>query len=342
MNTVSSILFGDEKIDNKLIVACKCSFTLDTIVSSKWAFFVAGKEVNMGRKKKNPEIVPIYEYEGEKVVEVETSRLRSFDDHPYKVVNDEMMKLLMDSIQKNGIITPLIVTPTKEGNYCIISGHRRRYCARALGLHKVPVIIRTMPEEDSVITMVDSNLQRQSISYSEKAFAYKMKNEALKQKVGKRRKTSEGRLDKLKGENKRAVELISEECGDSPRQITRYIRLTYLIPELLEKLDAGHLSFNPAVDLSFLSEEEQKWVLDAMNFTQAIPSLSQTHRIRDMSRYGTISEDAVKEILSETKKSETSVISFSKEQLYRYFPKDYTPEEVKREILEILDQVFEM
>lgn len=296
----------------------------------------------MARKKKDPELVPIYEYEGEKVVEIETSRLRSFDDHPYKVINDEMMKLLMDSIQKNGIITPLIVTPTQEGNYRIISGHRRRYCARALGMHKVPVIIRTMPDDDSVIAMVDSNLQRQSISYSEKAFAYKMKNEALKRKTGKRRKSSEGKLDRIKGENKKTVEIISEQCGDSPRQVTRYIRLTYLIPELLEKLDAGELSFNPAVDLAFLSEEEQRWVLDAMDFAQAAPSLSQTHRIRDMSRYKTITQDAVKEILSETKKSDASVISFSKEQLYRYFPRDYTPEEVKREIIEILDQVFEM
>lgn len=298
----------------------------------------------MSRKKKKenePLQVPIYEFEGEKVVEIETKRLRSFVGHPYKVLDDEAMKLLTDSIRKNGIITPLLVMPTREGCYQIISGHRRKHCADILGLEKVPVIIRTMPDEDSIISMVDSNLQRPSITYSEKAFAYKMKNEAMKRKTGKRRKTNDGKLERLKGETKRTVEIISDQCGDSPRQVTRYIRLTYLIPELLEKLDMGELSFNPAVDIAFLPEDEQRWVLDAMDFAQAAPSLSQTHRIRDMSKVGTISEDAVKEILIEPKKKEAEQIIFSKDQLSRYFPGDYSPEQIKREILEILNQIFE-
>ena len=297
----------------------------------------------MTRKKKEekePQKIPMYDFQGEKVVEIETKRLRSFVGHPYKVLDDESMRLLTDSIRKNGIITPLIVMPTREGNYQIISGHRRKYCADVLGLEKVPVIIRTMPDEDSIISMVDTNLQRQSITYSEKAYAYKMKNEAMKRKTGKRRKTADGKLDHFRGESKRTVEIISDQCGDSPRQITRYIRLTYLIPELMEKLDIGELSFNPAVDLAFLSEEEQRWVLDAMDFAQAAPSLSQTHRIRDMSRMGTISEESVKEILIEPKKKEVGQITFSKDQLRKYFPGDYSPEQIKIEILEILDQIF--
>lgn len=292
-------------------------------------------------KNKNEEPNPIYAIPGEIVVEVETRRLTTFIDHPYKVKNDEAMKQLMDSIKKNGIIMPLIVIPTMEGNYQIISGHRRKYCADALGIEKVPVIIRSMLDEDSIISMVDSNLQRQTISYSEKAFAYKLKNEAMKRKIARRRKTADGKLEHFKGESKRTVEIISDQCGDSPRQITRYIRLTFLIPELLEKLDQGELSFNPAVDIAFLPEEEQRWVLDAMDFAQAAPSLSQTHRIRAMSKVGAITQDGVKEILSESKKGDVCQITFSKEQLYRFFPSDYTPEQVKREVLEILSQVFE-
>ena len=292
------------------------------------------------RTEKEPLQVPIYEFEGEKVVEIETKRLRSFVGHPYKVLDDEAMELLKDSIRKNGIITPLIVIPTREGCYQIISGHRRKHCADLLGLEKVPVIIRSMPDEDQIISMVDSNLQRSTVSYSEKAFAYKMKNEAMKHKTGKRRKTVNGKLEHLKGETKRTVEIISDQCGDSPRQITRYIRLTYLIPELLEKLDKGEISFNPAVDIAFLPEDEQRWVLEAMDFAQAVPSLSQTHRIRDMSKVGTISEEAVKEILMEPKKKEAGQITFSKDQLSKYFPGDYSPEQIKREVLEILAQIF--
>lgn len=251
------------------------------------------------------------------------------------------MMQLMDSIRKNGIIMPLIVIPTLEGTYQIISGHRRKFCADALGIEKVPVIIRSMLDEDSIISMVDSNLQRQTISYSEKAFAYKLKNEAMKRKAARRRKTEDGKLEQMKGESKRTVELISDQCGDSPRQITRYIRLTYLIPELLEKLDAGEISFNPAVDLAFLPEEEQRWVLDAIDFAQAAPSLSQTHRIRAQSRDGTITHEGVREILTETKKGDPDQISFTKEQLYRYFPRDFSMEQIKREILELLNQIFE-
>ena len=301
----------------------------------------------MARKKKAKKSsdgypLPMYEVDGESVVEVEVSRLRYFTEHPYKVRDDEAMKQLKDSIKKNGILTPLIVMPTMEGDYQIVSGHRRKFCAEALGIKKVPVIIRAMSHEDAVISMVDSNLQRPAISYSEKAFAYKMKNDALKRKAGKRRKTMDGKLEHMKGETKKTVEVISDQCGDSPRQVTRYIRLTYLIPELLEKLDDGQISFNPAVDIAFLPEEEQRWVLEAMDFAQAAPSLSQSHRIRDLSRAGILTADMTKEILSEVKRSETAdQIAFTKEQLYRYFPKDYSREQIKREILELLKQIYQ-
>ena len=280
----------------------------------------------------------LFNPEEEKVVEVEVERLKTFKDHPFKVQEDEAMLLLKDSIRRYGILNPLIVMPMQDGSYQIVSGHRRRYCAEALGYRKVPVIIRYMQEEDAVISMVDSNLQRSSISFSEKAFAYKMKNEAMKRKAGKKRKTQEGRLDLLKG--RRTVEVIAEQVGDSPRQVTRYIRLTKLIPELLERLDKGELSFNPAVDLAFLTEEEQRWVLEAMDYTQATPSLSQTHRIRELSRKKEITCEKITSILSEVKKGDTNRVSFKNEQIYKYYPAEYTAEQIKADILDLLERVY--
>lgn len=292
------------------------------------------------RKKVDQENVrsPIYADGGEKVVEVDIIRLKDFDRHPFKVQDDEAMNLLMDSIRKNGIITPLIVIPKEDGCYQIVSGHRRKHCAELLGMKKVPVIIRYMQEEDSIISMVDSNLQRTKISFSEKAFAYKMKNEAMKKKASQSRKTMAGTLDAIKG--KRTVELIGKKSGDSPRQITRYIRLTYLIPELLSKLDLGEISFNPAVDIAFLSEQEQRWVLDVMEYTQSAPSLSQTHRLKELSQDDDMTYEDVKMILSETKRGEATLVTFTSEQLHQFFPKGYTPEEMKKEILDLLTDIF--
>ena len=196
----------------------------------------------------------------EKVVEIGLERLRPFENHPFKVKEDEAMAQLMESIEKYGIMNPLIVMPTREGVYQIVSGHRRKYCAEKLGYTQVPVIIRYMKEDDSIISMVDSNLHRDKILFSEKAFAYYMKNEAMKRKIGKRRRTQEGQLESIKGT--KTIQLIGKETGESPRQVLRYIRLTLLVPELLDMLDEGKISFNPAVELSFLSEVEQKWVLN--------------------------------------------------------------------------------
>lgn len=295
----------------------------------------------MARRKKaeqEKQRSPIYTENGERVIEVDITRLKTFEKHPFKVKDDEEMALLLESIQKNGIINPLIVTPKEDGLYQIVSGHRRKHCAELLGMKKVPVIIRYMKEEDSIISMVDSNLQRSTISHSEKAFAYRMKNEAMKKKARQTRKTLEGTVDSIKG--KRTVEKIGEKTGDSPRQITRYIRLTYLIPELLEKLDLGEISFNPAVDIAFLSEQEQRWVLEAMEYTQSTPSLSQSHRLKDMSRDDDMTYEDVKLILSETKKGDSTLVTFTSEQLHEFFPKGYTVEEMKKEILDLLTEIF--
>ena len=267
----------------------------------------------------------------EKVVEIEIERLRDFKNHPFKVQADSQMKELQESIKKYGILNPLIVRPRPEGFYEIISGHRRKYAAQQLKYTKVPVIIRYMIEEDAIISMVDANLQRERISPSEKAFAYKMKYDVLKRKAG-RRKCSQ--VDYLTG--KKSVEVISEECGDSPKQVQRYLKLTKLIPELLEKVDDGSMGFTPAVQLSFLKKKEQKEMLDAMEFAQCTPSLSQALRIKKLSADGKLTVMDMEDILSEIKQKEIDRVVFKTEQLHRFFPVSYTAEQMRREILEML------
>ena len=250
----------------------------------------------------------LFHPESEKVVEIGLERLRPFKNHPFKVKEDEAMAQLMESIERYGILNPLIVMPTREGVYQIVSGHRRKYCAEKLGYTQVPVIIRYMKEEDSIISMVDSNLHRDKILFSEKAFAYYMKNEAMKRKTGKRRRTQEGQLESIKGT--KTIQLIGKETGESPRQVLRYIRLTLLVPELLDMLDEGKISFNPAVELSFLSEVEQKWVLNGMDYAQAAPSVSQSKRIKALSQEKKLTQQKINEILSEIKKSDMSRVIF--------------------------------
>ena len=216
--------------------------------------------------------------EDEKVVEIELERLRGFENHPFKVRADSQMIELQESIRKYGILNPLIVRPKKDGCYEIISGHRRKFAAEKIGYRKVPVIIRVLKDDEAVVSMVDSNLQREMISPSEKAFAYKMKYEAIKRKAGRRKC---GQVDHNLG--KKSIELIGEECGDSPKQVQRYIKITDLIPEMLEKVDDGSMGFTPAVQLSYLKANEQKQMLDAMEFAQCTPSLSQALRIKKLS-----------------------------------------------------------
>lgn len=269
--------------------------------------------------------------EKEKIIEIEIERLRDFKEHPFQVKDDEEMRQLKDSISEYGVLNPLIVRPKPEGVYEIISGHRRKYASQKLGYTKLPVIIRVMTDEEAIIAMIDSNLQREKISHSEKAYAYMMKNEALKRKVGRKRSQSGHRL-----KGKKTVELISEASGDSPKQVQRYIKITELIPELMQQLDDGNIGFNPAVEIAFLKKEEQKQLLEAMDYAQSSPSLSQAQRIKKLSKEGNLSLEKMEDIMSEIKKGEISRVTFTNEQLHRYFPQEYTAEKMKREILAIL------
>lgn len=267
----------------------------------------------------------------EKIVEIELERLRSFEKHPFKVTEDGQMMELQESIQKYGILNPLIVRPRPEGVYEIISGHRRKYAAEKIGYRKVPVIIRMLNDDEAVISMVDSNLQREMIRPSEKAFAYKMKYEVIKRKAGRRKC---GQVDQLFG--KKSIEVIGEDCGDSPKQVQRYIRITELIPELLERVDDGSMGFTPAVQISYLKKEEQREMLEAMEFAQCSPSLSKAIRLKKLSGEEKLTEQMMETVLSEVKQKEIDRVVFKNEQLHRFFPTDYTSEQMRREILEIL------
>ena len=268
----------------------------------------------------------------EKIISIEIERLKDFKDHPFRVRSDRDMQKLLASIKQYGILSPLIVRPIPEGVYEIISGHRRKYAAQQLGYRKVPVIIRAMKDDEAVISMIDANLQREQIRPSEKAFAYKMKYDAIKRRSGRRKKDA---IDyHFKG--KRSVNVISEEMGDSPKQVQRYLKLTELIPEMLEMLDDEMISFSPAFEIAFLKDKEQKDLIEAMNYTQAMPSLSQAQRIKKLSQEGTLTKEKMQDILSEIKKGVIDRVTFKNEQLYRFFPRNYSATQMKREILEIL------
>ena len=267
----------------------------------------------------------------EKVVEIEMERLRAFSNHPFKVIGDSQMIELQDSIKKYGVLNPLIVRPKIEGYYEIISGHRRKYAAEKLGYKKIPVIICMLQDDEAVVIMVDSNLQREQIAPSEKAYAYKMKYDAIKKKAG-RKNCSQ--VDHNTG--KRSIDVIGELCGDSAKQVQRYIKITELIPALLDKVDDGTMGFTPAVQLSYLKKKEQQEIMNAIDSTQCTPSLSQAIRMKKLSESGWLTEAEIEGILGEVKQKETDRVIFKNEQLYRFFPSTYTSEQMRREILEIL------
>ena len=271
---------------------------------------------------------------GEQVVELPLAELHPFKNHPFKVKDDDAMMETADSIRQYGVLVPAIARPSPEGGYELIAGHRRHRACELAEKETMPVIVRDLDDDAATIIMVDSNLQRESLLPSERAFAYKMKNEAMK-RTGGRRKSSQSDYP-LKG--KKTVEIIGEEFGDSAKQVQRYLKLTDLIPELLEKLDNGELSFNPAVELSYLTIEEQKEFIDAMEYTQAVPSISQAQRMKKLSREKKLTGTKMREIMGEIKKGEITRVMFNNEQLYRYFPKSYTPAEMKEEILSMLNQ----
>ena len=268
----------------------------------------------------------------ERIFEIELERLKDFPQHPFKVLEDRQMIELMESIRKYGVLNPLIVRPVPEGFYEIISGHRRKYAAEHLGYRKVPVIIRTLKDEEAIVFLVDSNYHREVIAPSEKAFALKMKYDALKRSGSSRKAGSQD--DHMKGV--KTVQILGKELGESSKQIQRYLKITELSPKLLRKLDKGELSFCPAFEIAFLTSDEQDMMADAMEYTQSSPSLSQAQRIKELSREGRLTKRTLIEIMGEVKKGDVQRVIFKNEQLYRFFPREYSPSEMKIQILEIL------
>ena len=273
----------------------------------------------------------------ERVQKILISELKPFQNHPFKVVDDEAMLRTTESIAQFGILTPLIARPLEEGGYEIISGHRRVHAAEAAGLTEVPVIVRDMTDDEAVVLMVDSNLQRENILPSERAFAYKMKMEAMKRQ-GERTDLQENGTSSQVETKLRSDEIMGNETGQSRAQVQRFIRLTNLIPELLDMLDQKLISFNPAVELSYLKPEEQKTLIEAMDFTQAAPSLSQAQRLKKLSQEGGCSLDDMCGILGEVKKGDLERVAFKSEQLRKYFPKSYSPKQMQDTILKLLEQ----
>ena len=269
----------------------------------------------------------------EQIQSIPIPKMVPFKDHPFKVLDDESMLRTMESISQFGILSPLIVRPLEDGRYQIVSGHRRAYAAALVGLTEVPAIVRQMDDDLATILMVDSNLQRENILPSERAFAYKMKAEALKHQ-GERTDITSSQI----GTKFRTDEQIAQQTGESRNQVQRYIRLTHLIPDLLDMVDNKQISFNPAVELSFLTQKEQRYVVIAMEATQAAPSLSQAQRMKKLSQDGGCSLEAMRDILAEVKKGELERVAFKSEQLRKYFPKSYTPRQMSDVILKLLDQ----
>ena len=273
----------------------------------------------------------------EKVQKIPISELVPFKNHPFKVVDDEAMLRTTESIAQFGVLTPLIARPLEDGGYEIISGHRRAHAAEAAGLTEVPVIVRDMDDDAATVLMVDSNLQRESILPSERAFAYKMKMDAIKHQGERTDLQANGTSSQVETKL-RSDEIMGDEMGQSRAQIQRFIRLTNLIPELLDMVDQKQISFNPAVELSYLTPEEQQHVIEAMDFTQAAPSLSQAQRLKKLSQEGGCTLEAMQDILGEVKKGDLERVAFKSEQLRKYFPKSYTPKQMSDTIIKLLEQ----
>ena len=270
----------------------------------------------------------------ERVQNISISELVPFKDHPFKVVDDEAMLRTTESIAQYGVLTPLIARPLEDGGYEIISGHRRAHAAEMAGLTEVPVLVRQMDDDSATVLMVDSNLQRENILPSERAYAYKMKMEAMKRQAG---RPSKENPRQVVG-NYETADLIGQESGESGRQVQRYIRLTNLIPELLEMVDQKQISFNPAVELSYLAPEEQEVFMQAMDEVQASPSLSQAQRLKKLAQEGDFTMDAAREIMNEVKKGDLERVTFRNEQLRKYFPRSYTTQQMQDTIIKLLDQ----
>ena len=270
----------------------------------------------------------------EKVRNVPLSELYPFKDHPFKVIDDEAMMRTVESVTRYGVLAPAIVRPREEGGYELIAGHRRKHASELAGLSTMPVIIRDLDDDEATILMVDSNLQRETILPSERAFAYKMKLEAMKHQGQRTDLTSDQLGQKLSW----AVKEVANSSDTSKTQVQRYIRLTNLTPELLEMVDHKQLAFNPAVEISYLTEEEQQDFYEAMEYAQCMPSLAQAQRLKQLSRDGHCSLDAMCAVLSEEKKKDIDRVTFKNDELKKYFPKSYTPKQMQVTILRLLEQ----
>ena len=268
----------------------------------------------------------------ERVQNIRISELVPFKDHPFKVVDDEAMLRTTESIAQYGVLTPLIARPMEDGEYEIISGHRRAHAAEMAGLTEVPVLVRDMDDDAATVLMVDSNLQRESILPSERAFAFKMKLEALSHQGQRSDLTSVQVAPKL------STEIIGESAGMSKDNVKRFIRLTNLIPELLDMVDQKQISFNPAVELSYLAPEEQEIFMQAMDEVQAAPSLSQAQCLKKLAQEGVFTMDSAREIMNEVKKGDLERVTFRNEQLRKYFPRSYTAQQMQDTIIKLLDQ----
>ena len=269
-------------------------------------------------------------------MELPLEQLHPFRDHPFKVLDDDAMRETVESVERFGVLVPAIVRPDPEGGYELVAGHRRHRACALAGMDTMPVIVRELDYDAATILMVDSNLQRETILPSERAFAYKMKLEAMKRRAGRPAKENVSQV----GTQKRSDQILAEEAGQSRNQVQRYIRLTELIPELLNMVDEKKIALNPAYELSFLKKEEQRDLLDAMDSEQATPSLSQAQRLKKFSQEGHLSLDVMRAIMSEEKKSDLDKVTFSSEALRKYFPKSYTPQRMQEKILQLLEQWY--
>lgn len=269
----------------------------------------------------------------EQRTEMSLSDLHPFEGHPFKVLDDELMEQTVESIKQIGVVSPLIVRPDPEGGFEILSGHRRLHAAQLAGLETVPVIVKEMDDDAAIIFMVDSNLQRENILPSERAFSYKMKLEAMKHQGQRGDLTS----DQV-GQKSWAVNQLADDANESKTQVQRFIRLTNLIPEILDMVDEKKIAFNPAVELSYLKPSEQKEFLEAMDYAQASPSLSQVQRLKKLSQEGGCTLDAMCEVMNEIKKDELDHVTIKNEVLRKYFPKSYTPKQMQDTIIRLLEK----
>ena len=273
------------------------------------------------------------EEQREQVQQIPIDELHPFTNHPFKVLDDEAMTRTVESIAQYGVLAPLIARPHPEGGYEIISGHRRQYAAKLAGLETLPVIVRQMSDDAAVILMVDSNLQREHILPSERALAYKMKLDAMRRTSG---RPSKENSRQLVG-NFETADVVGKESGESGRQVQRFIRLTNLVPELLDMVDEKKIAFNPAVELSYLDESQQRDFLEAMEDTQNAPSLSQAQQLKKMAQQGEFSYEKAFDVMGQEKKSEKDTVTIKNETLRKYFPRSYTPKQMEEKIIQLLD-----